>query len=1129
MPPKKQTAKRPHLATGRHARNLAEERVAQRLQGRLAGGPQSFHFLEYFLADPSQGGCAADVEVVHDWEAFASRHPDTFQITAVGQKLMLSLLPKPKEAARPPQPAAWGADAASSPPVVGRLVASAQVNDSVTMGQVRNVLLRAIEDCAVFPVSLKVLQLAMAKANASADHLLKNLGYGPQQKYSFRDFVELTLLTFPERLQDYSLQEVGPTTLLTRRGDDTRGMAPPADPSIAETVEERVVRRLRQTLQGGSKSVIGLRAFLGDPTNGGCKDDCVLLHDWKAFVLRHADTFSLDESGRLPLISLRPSSDPPTGGPPTPSSQPPPTGQGSNATSLEDRNAAGAVPGTCIAIELPRSNGAVPLGPTPTAVVRGEPSPAAATAAPPSPSQLLVKLVGPEMAARMTQRTTAPTPTEAAAAGDDTHSSNQEAPPAVQEAATADPGTLADVSRHLCDVLRALSDFPVELKAVARQLERRCPGVKAIREGGGFPPTHRGFAEFMRRTIDDHPIELCGVKLAMGANSLWEVIHHVGSTPPTNDPSPVPSPQPPTPPSGPPSLPPPSPDPGAPSPVSPPSAAAASSSSPPADDPPPSTPVPPSTSPTGRFCLVTDRVALDQAISELRALYEDCEASRPSPAVRHLALAWEELLDEPFALCGRLWLATPRRVYAMETEALGTDVLCAALQPFLGNQHLHKAVHGSASTISLRCMGFQPAGLLDTELAYEHLTGELLGTVGDVCRLCGVPEPTVNTGLMDQEALMVSAVAACYKALVAKLGAKLEPILRVSEQRTKAAKAGAARLAWFDVRHQCRLSSADLLLGLRPDDALPSQPLLQDVYGVQQVLGLLPPLFQPKAVTVAPALTSIVLDLVRRPEAFCGDRQVPLADGPVVVTLENLVHVVAAVGPDRLRSGSCTLPGTLNRVSVIRNPQGVVIGLTIRIVRPVVGLAALLSDVLLGQPDHSVLVLGESSSGKTSIVRDVACLLSRQHHTVVVDTFNDVGGDGDLPLPSLGNARRLRVPPGADQRAVMEECMRNHRPRVMVVDEIGREAEVAVARIAKQRGVRLVAGVAGTLEQLLRNRPLAGLLGGVETVVSPDGTPVTQRVAPPLFECIVRVRRGPMGDYMVIHNVAEAVDLLLQG
>eukprot|EP00667_Euglena_gracilis_P006140 EG_transcript_6192 len=620
-----------------------DERVVHRLQAKLASGRQPVFVLEEFLADPDCGGCPADAEAVRGWAGFVGRHRDTFELTN-GKYLMLGLVPKPKPAAGEPQPTAGSASTASSAPEggVGRLMAPTPASTMSAMHQSQSLLLRAIEGCAAFPVSLKVLQLAMTNADVAAGNLLKHLGYGPQLKSSFRDFVELTLRTFPERLQDYCLQEIGPTTMLARVSNGPNRTVVPA--VVVETVEDRVVRRLRRMLQPGPKTITGIRAFLGDPANGGCKADTGLLADWKTFVLQHADIFSFDESGRLPLISLRPGGDPPRGGPsplPPHRSQP---GQERSATSLVERTQADTRSGASTAAELAHSDAAaVPAGPVPVAT--GEPSPAVPNP-PPPPSQLLVKLVGPEAAAKLTQRTAAPTPAEAAGTAERARGTTaSEGGPAPQSTAAADLAALVDVSRHLCDVLRAQPTFPVELKAVARQLDQRCPGVKAALEGGGFPPTHRGFADFVRRTIGDHPGELCGVELAMGDNGLWEVVRGNGPTPRDGS-SAAPSLEPPAPLPGPPS-PPPSPSPVPPSHASPSPASATSalSSSPPTDDLPPSTAVPQPTTPTGRYCHVTDRVALDQATSDLRALYEDCVAGRPSPAIRHLALAWEELLD----------------------------------------------------------------------------------------------------------------------------------------------------------------------------------------------------------------------------------------------------------------------------------------------------------------------------------------------------------------------------------------------------------------------------------------------------------------------------------------------------
>ncbi|HLF56403.1 MAG TPA: AAA family ATPase, partial [Thermoanaerobaculia bacterium] len=210
------------------------------------------------------------------------------------------------------------------------------------------------------------------------------------------------------------------------------------------------------------------------------------------------------------------------------------------------------------------------------------------------------------------------------------------------------------------------------------------------------------------------------------------------------------------------------------------------------------------------------------------------------------------------------------------------------------------------------------------------------------------------------------------------------------------------------------------------------------------------------------ALLEIVLDLGRPPEARFADATVELAAEPL--RREVLAHIVAQIGefgPDN-RAG---IERTLHRISALRNRRGEIVGLTCRVGRAVVGTVEVVRDVI--ETGHSTLLLGRPGVGKTTLLREAARVLADDlgKRVVVVDTSNEIAGDGDIPHPGIGRARRLQVPAGREQHAVMIEAVENHMPEVIVIDEIGTQAEALAARTIAERGVQLIATAHGnTLE-----------------------------------------------------------------
>jgi stage III sporulation protein SpoIIIAA len=277
----------------------------------------------------------------------------------------------------------------------------------------------------------------------------------------------------------------------------------------------------------------------------------------------------------------------------------------------------------------------------------------------------------------------------------------------------------------------------------------------------------------------------------------------------------------------------------------------------------------------------------------------------------------------------------------------------------------------------------------------------------------------------------------------------------------------------------------------------------------------------------------VVMDLGRPPEARLVQGSARLAEAPVAQA--DLDHVLAQVGPpgEDNRAG---IERTLHRISAIRNRQGRVVGLTLRVGRAVFGTIDMLKDLIA--TGRNVLLLGRPGVGKTTKLREVARVLAGDlgKRVMVVDTSNEIGGDGDIPHPGIGLARRMQVSRPGRQHDVMIEAVENHMPEAIIVDEIGTSAEAAAARTIAERGVQLVATAHGnTLENLVLNPTLSDLVGGVHTVTLSDEEArrrntqktVSERKAPPTFDLVVQMVGR---DEVLVHlNTAEAVDRLLAG
>lgn len=278
-------------------------------------------------------------------------------------------------------------------------------------------------------------------------------------------------------------------------------------------------------------------------------------------------------------------------------------------------------------------------------------------------------------------------------------------------------------------------------------------------------------------------------------------------------------------------------------------------------------------------------------------------------------------------------------------------------------------------------------------------------------------------------------------------------------------------------------------------------------------------------------LLEIILDLGRQPTARFTDREISLRESEI--SAEEIAQTVRGLG-DFDADNRAGIERTLHRISAIRNRRGHIVGLTLRVGRAVYGTIDIIQDVI--ESGKSVLILGRPGVGKTTLLREAARILAETRRVVIVDTSNEIGGDGDVPHPAVGRARRMQVKVPTLQHEVMIEAVENHNPEVIVIDEIGRELEALAARTIAERGVQLIGTAHGqTLDNLLQNPTLSDLVGGIEAVTLSDeearrrGTQKTvlERRAPPTFDVLIEIQSR---DKFAVHaDVAAAVDAFLRG
>ena len=278
----------------------------------------------------------------------------------------------------------------------------------------------------------------------------------------------------------------------------------------------------------------------------------------------------------------------------------------------------------------------------------------------------------------------------------------------------------------------------------------------------------------------------------------------------------------------------------------------------------------------------------------------------------------------------------------------------------------------------------------------------------------------------------------------------------------------------------------------------------------------------------------IVLDIGRIPEIRLGNGKI-ISLGSENITREDLDYITQQL-PEFTSDNRSGIAGTLHRISAIRNRQGKIVGLTCRIGRVITGTIECIKDFVV--QNKSILFLGRPGVGKTTKLREITRLMADElgKRVVVVDTSNEIAGDGDVAHPAIGKARRMQVSQPEFQKDIMIEAVENHTPEVIVVDEIGTELEAQAARTIAERGVMLIATAHGnTLDNLIKNPTLSDLIGGVDTVTLGDDEAkhrgcqktVLERQKQPTFDIVIEIiDRNTLAIYK---DSAQAVDYILRG
>ncbi|GMF16301.1 unnamed protein product [Phytophthora fragariaefolia] len=516
-------------------------------------------------------------------------------------------------------------------------------------------------------------------------------------------------------------------------------------------------------------------------------------------------------------------------------------------------------------------------------------------------------------------------------------------------------------------------------------------------------------------------------------------------------------------------------------------------------------------------------------------------------------------------------------IVVMELGSLDQTRVVARLKTLLSNPKLVKVMHDvHRAAFWFYCNGLHDAILtncVDVQLLYEVAidTAVLHGGILQIATHC-LPNPSetlmqtmhsfkarmkpvdaaewlslpLAKKLLQTLAQTAKLYAQCY-AEVSTIVSSSELSAMTSARWQNAIENHGRKAIWFDPAED---NTARSLKCLVPNVPAPSQIELLSLdlqCELEPLLDLLPIEYQQTILEIDNYRTKLVdvcLDVGRIPYVYTGKKQrVVLSKNGDTMSKDTIDEILANLGGE-MRIGDDNRAGIdrqLHRISVMRSKTDEVYGLTMRVGRALRNAACVLTDLLLSErhADKSVLVLGHPGSGKTTLIRDVArCVSETMENVCIIDTSNEIGGDGLVPHECVGWARRMMVRSLEAQAGVMVECVQNHTVETLIVDEIGRRAEVLAASTVRQRGPRLIASAHGDFRALMKNPNLKGLVGGSQQVILGDGAAAklatkskvqTQRAGNPIFDVIVELDHVVRGRCRIIWDVAKAVDSVFEG